>query len=114
MARILIETRATYTVGKRRAVYTKRDIDFIAAHVVALDIWYILPVEVCTLQPMLRFYPHRQAKRMRLEKYREAWHLLDPPLTIHACIDEDYLEGYEPEDEEQLMDGDGEPPQDLP
>ena len=42
------ETRATYTVGKRRAVYTKRDIDFIAAHVVPLNIWYIIPVEVCT------------------------------------------------------------------
>ncbi|HTS34576.1 MAG TPA: group I intron-associated PD-(D/E)XK endonuclease [Candidatus Solibacter sp.] len=27
------ETRATYTVGKKRAVYTKKDIDFIAAHV---------------------------------------------------------------------------------
>ena len=31
LARILIETRATYTVGNSRAVYTKRDIDFIAA-----------------------------------------------------------------------------------
>src|SRR6266852_2828366 len=28
------ETRATYTVGKGRAVYTKKDIEFIAAHVV--------------------------------------------------------------------------------
>jgi hypothetical protein len=102
------ETRATYTVGKGRAVYTKRDIDFIAAHVVPLDIWYIIPVEVCTPQPMLRFYPHRKARKMRLEKYREAWHLLDPPLpnpptiTIQACIDPDYPEeaypeGYEPE-----------------
>jgi hypothetical protein len=96
------ETRATYSVGKGRAVYTKRDIDFIAAHVVPLDIWYIIPVEVCTPQPMLRFYPHRKAKKMRLEKYREAWHLLDPPLTIQACIDEDYPEegygeGAEPE-----------------
>src|SRR5437899_2630462 len=27
------ETRATYSVGKGRAVYTKKDIDFIAAHV---------------------------------------------------------------------------------
>src|SRR5579862_6936413 len=90
------ETRATYTVGKRRAVYTKRDIDFIAAHVVPLDIWYIIPVEVCTPQPMLRFYPHRQAKQMRLEIYREAWHQLDPPLTIHACADEDYPERYVP------------------
>ena len=91
------ETRATYTTGNTRAVYTKRDIDFIAAHVVPLDIWYIIPVEVCTPQPMLRFYPHRKAKRMRLEKYREAWYLLDPPLTIHASIDEDYPEGYEPD-----------------
>ncbi len=101
------ETRATYSVGKGRAVYTKRDIDFIAAHacpersrrIVPLDIWYIIPVEVCTPQPMLRFYPHRIAKRMRLEKYREAWHQLDPPLTnppltIHACIDEDYPEAF--------------------
>jgi hypothetical protein len=100
------ETRATYTVGKRRAVYTKRDIDFIAAHVVPLNIWYIIPVEVCTPQPMLRFYPHRQAKRMRLEKYREAWHLLDPPLpnppiTIQACIDENYPEDYQPDPELQ-------------
>jgi len=116
------ETRATYTTGSGRAVYTKRDIDFIAAHacpersrrIIELNIWYIIPVEVCSPAPMLRFYPHRKAKLMRLEKYREAWHLLDPPLTIHACIDEDYPEGYEPEDEEQLMDGDDEPPQNLP
>jgi len=91
------ETRATYSVGRRHVPYTKRDIDFIAAHVVSLDIWYIIPVEICTPQPMLRFYPHRQAKRMRLEKYREAWRLLDPPLTIHASADEDYLKQEYPE-----------------
>src|ERR1700688_111292 len=102
------ETRATCTTGKGRAVYTKKDIDFIAAHVVPLDIWYIIPVEACTPAPMLRFYPHRKAKRMRLEKYREAWHLLDPPLpnpptiTIHACIDENYPEGYVPDEEIDL------------
>ncbi len=98
------ETRATYESAHRHIPYTKRDIDFIAAHVVPLDIWYIIPVEICTPQPMLRFYPHRQAKKMRLEKYREAWNLLDPPLpnppiTIQACIDPDYpeeayVEGY--------------------
>ncbi|MGD0568966.1 MAG: group I intron-associated PD-(D/E)XK endonuclease [Candidatus Sulfotelmatobacter sp.] len=91
------ETRATYSVGRRHIAYTKRDIDFIAAHVVPLNIWYIIPVEVCTPQPMLRFYPHRNAKLMRLELYREAWHLLAPPLlvpplTIQACIDPDYPE----------------------
>ena len=73
------ETRATYTTGKGRAPYTKKDIDFIAAHVVPLDIWYIIPVEVCTPAPMLRFYPHRKARKMRLESYREAWHLLQAP-----------------------------------
>jgi hypothetical protein len=51
------ETRATYTTGKGRAVYTRADVDFIAAHIVPLDIWYILPVEVCTLAPMLASIP---------------------------------------------------------
>ena len=78
------ETRATYTTGKGRAVYTKNDIDFIAAHVVPLDLWYIIPVEVCTPAPMLRFYPHRQAKVMRLEPYREAWTLILPKESNHV------------------------------
>jgi hypothetical protein len=93
------ETRATYDLDGRHIPYTKRDIDFIAAHIVPLNIWYILPVEICTPQPMLRFYPHRTAKIMRLESYREAWCLLDPPftpLTIHACVDENYPEANEP------------------
>jgi len=89
------ETRTTYTTGKGRAAYTRADIDFLAAHVVPLDIWYILPVEVCTPAPMLRFYPHREAKKMRLEPYREAWHLLQSPadadpdrIEIQASADE--------------------------
>ena len=41
---------------------------------------------------MLRFYPHRQAEKMRLEIYREAWHQLDPPLTIQACADPDFAD----------------------
>jgi|HubBroStandDraft_6_1064221.scaffolds.fasta_scaffold652902_1 hypothetical protein len=93
------ETRATYSVGAGRAVYTRADIDFLAAHVVPLDIWYILPVEICTPQPMLRFYPHREAKKMRLEPYREAWHLLQSQspespraLDIHAAAEAAYPE----------------------
>jgi len=88
-------TRATYTTGKGRAVYTRKDIDFIAAHVVPLDLWYIVPVEVCTPAPMLRFYPHRKAKRMRLEPYREAWNQVLSKQSndvdvgdIHAQADE--------------------------
>jgi hypothetical protein len=73
------EVRAAYSLGKGRAVYTKDDIDFIAVLIIPLNLWYIIPVEVCTPRPMLRFYPHRTAKKMRLEKYREAWHLLQSP-----------------------------------
>jgi hypothetical protein len=51
---------------------------FLVAHIVPLDIWYVLPVEACMPAPMLRFYPHRKAKQMRLEKYREAWELMKP------------------------------------
>lgn len=70
------ETRATYTAGKGRAVYSAKDIDFLVAHVVPLDVWYVLPVQACVVAPMLRFYPHREAKSRRLEKYKEAWKLM--------------------------------------
>jgi hypothetical protein len=70
------ETRATYTDRKGRAVYSPNDIDFLVAHVIPLDVWYVLPVSACMPAPMLRFYPHRKAKLMRLEKYKEAWHLM--------------------------------------
>jgi hypothetical protein len=30
---------------------------------------------------LLRFYPHRKARKMRLEPYREAWHLLQGEKT---------------------------------
>ena len=96
------ETRATYECAGRHVAYTKRDIDFVAAHVVPLNLWYIIPVEICTPQPMLRFYPHRQARKMRLEKYKDAWEQLDPPIpnppiTIHACADPNYPEEAYPE-----------------
>ena len=86
------ETRATYSSGKGRAVYTRKDIDFLAAHVVPLDLWYIIPVEECESAPMLRFYPHRTGKQMRLECYREAWNQVLPKedgdtIDIHAAAD---------------------------
>ena len=47
---------------------------------------------------MLRFYPHRQAKQMRLEQYREAWHQVlpagkkDAPIDIYAMAEEELPE----------------------
>jgi len=66
------EVRAAYTIGKGRAIYTPNDIDFLVAHIVPRDIWYVLPVEACMPAPMLRFYPDG-ARRTRFEQYREAW-----------------------------------------
>jgi hypothetical protein len=91
------ETRATYTKGNQHVPYTKKDIDFVAAHVVPLNLWYIIPVEVCTPAPMLRFYPHRKREDwMPLEEYREAWHLILPSqgvdengrIELQACADD--------------------------
>ena len=69
------EVRAAYTIGKGRAIYTPDDIDFLVAHIVPRDIWYVLPVKACMPSPMLRFYPDG-ARCARFEQYREAWHLL--------------------------------------
>jgi hypothetical protein len=66
-----IQARFWLEWGQRHCVPS-----FLAAHVVPLDIWYVFPVEACMSVPMLRFYPHRPAKPMRLEKYKEAWHLM--------------------------------------
>jgi hypothetical protein len=52
---------------------------------------------------MLRMYPHRKAKKMRLEKYRNAWFLLklmespeDGPITIQASADENVSAPHPP------------------
>ena len=103
------ETRATYTRGNQHIPYTKKDCDFIAAHVVPLDLWYIIPVEVSAPAPMLRFYPHRKPQRwMRLEQYKEAWHLILPKkgvvngkIDIQACVEN---EATAAEDEIEVID----------
>ena len=55
--------------------YTKDDIDFLAAHIVPENIWYIIPVEAFQGRRMLCFRPDGRGER-RYEKYREAWCLL--------------------------------------
>ena len=58
-----------------RDAYTADDIDFIAAHIVPENIWYIVPIESFASRKGLRFYPHA-GRNSRYEKYREAWCLL--------------------------------------
>ncbi len=56
-------------------VYTAEDIDVLAAHIVPLDVWYVVPVGALAQGTSLRLYPDDGCKTARFEKYREAWDL---------------------------------------
>lgn len=59
----------------RSRLYTKDTIDFIAAHLVQENIWYIVPIEAIGGRMTVNFNPHSRRKS-EYEKYREAWCLL--------------------------------------
>ena len=60
--------------GGHSSHYTKDDIDFIAAHLIRENIWYIVPIEAFEGRTGLHFNP--KGRRNKYEKYREAWCLL--------------------------------------
>ena len=65
------------TSGRHR-YYTEKDIDFLAAYIGPLDIWYIIPVHVIHSTAAIVISPGARLKDRgtRFEPYREAWHLL--------------------------------------
>ena len=66
--------------SKAHVPYTAEQIDFLAAHVICHDAWYIIPVEAFAPRTNLPLYPAPDSKRVgRYEKYREAWSLLTNP-----------------------------------
>jgi len=69
-----------------RDAYTADDIDFIAAHIVPENLWYIVPIESFANRKGLRFYPHNGRKAL-YEKYREAWCLLTCPPKARGWKD---------------------------
>jgi len=62
-----------FVYGKNKVVYTAEDIDVLAAHIVPLDVWYVVPVQALAQGRSLRLYPNGGCERARFEKYREAW-----------------------------------------
>ena len=64
-----------FVYGKNKVVYTADDIDVLAAHVVPVDVWYVVPVEALAAGTSLRLYPDDGCKTARFEKYREGWDL---------------------------------------
>jgi hypothetical protein len=61
--------------GGKGKPFTKEDMDFVVAHIVPEDVWYVVPIEEAEGLVKLWFNP--QTKGGRFEKYREAWCLLD-------------------------------------
>jgi PD-(D/E)XK endonuclease len=77
-----VQVKSTRYEGERRysitargctAGYTADEIDFLAAYIVPLGIWYILPVRAFAPSKCLRFYPAAENSCGQYEKYREAW-----------------------------------------
>src|SRR5579863_4750087 len=77
-----VQVKSTCYVGERRfsitargctAGYTEDEIDFLAAYIVPLGIWYLIPVKAFAPSKCLRLYPEGEGSRGQYEKYREAW-----------------------------------------
>jgi PD-(D/E)XK endonuclease len=72
------DIQPVHTDQTHKAAYTADDIDFLVAHIIPLDLWYVVPVEALGPGMSLRFYPDGNCPRARFEQYREAWRLLRP------------------------------------
>jgi PD-(D/E)XK endonuclease len=67
------------TRGEGKKIYTERDIDVLAAHVVrgeTEDVWYLLPVRAFAGVKSLRLFPDLKSRNPRWEGYREKWRWL--------------------------------------
>ena len=63
--------------NRQQTQYTSGEIDILAAYLIPLDIWYIIPVEKIQNRWLL-FFPYGGARCGHYEEYREAWSLLAP------------------------------------
>jgi PD-(D/E)XK endonuclease len=56
--------------------YKAEEIDILAAYIIPLDAWYIIPVSAFIPSLSLYFFPHVRAGRGRYEQFRDAWFLM--------------------------------------
>jgi len=81
--------RGGYVVTVRgwKGKYTGDPFDFVAAYLIPLDIWYILPGESFKMRGSVGLYPN--LKKSKYGIYKEAWHLLrGEAVDIEACAEE--------------------------
>jgi hypothetical protein len=68
--------------GQGSVIYTKREIDFVAVYLAALDIWYLIPIVALGTITVIHLHPHGLKKKKlqkgwaRFEIYKEAWEQL--------------------------------------
>jgi hypothetical protein len=82
-------TRGGYVVnawhnckGSNVKSYQAEEIDFLAAHIVPIDTWYIVPVNQLAALRSLRLYPSGCKWGGCFEVFREAWHLMAPGADL--------------------------------
>jgi PD-(D/E)XK endonuclease len=63
-------------VGRKCRRYSAADVDVLAAWVMPLDVWYIIPVQAFATRTAVAVYPHRENYPGQFEAFREAWCLL--------------------------------------
>lgn len=76
-----------FVYGKSKVVYTGEEIDVLAAHVVPVDVWYVVPVGALAAGTSLRLYPNGGCKAARFETYREGWDLFRGDVTDESAVD---------------------------
>ena len=57
--------------------YKAREVDIVAAYVVPLDCWYIVPLRAMRKKKSMRVYPHAAEKDGRYGRYKEAWKVME-------------------------------------
>lgn len=92
-----------FVYGKNKVVYTGDDIDVLAAHIVPVDTWYVVPVAVLAACTSLRLYPDDSCKSARFEKYREAWNVFRGEEASGPSSAIDNTAGEDPEGEEPKL-----------
>ena len=61
----------------RSIPYTALEIDFLVAHIVPEDGWFVIPVTAFTPRRSIRVYPRGDARTGQYGQYREAWCLME-------------------------------------
>jgi|SRR5579859_7725531 len=81
-----LQTCGAYRVhashGLSKRPYSIHQIDFLAACVLPVDAWYIVPVSRLLAAPHIYMRPHLEQTTSSWELYRDAWHLLSQSQNV--------------------------------